>query len=82
MLLLSASQKICVVTTILNKNFWKKNLIAYETDRIENDASNNSFTVTDICYRGNVFTRPLPSNNLAIHIQTKRLMGRIYVARR
>jgi hypothetical protein len=35
-----------------------------------------------ISCRGNVFTEPLPSNDRGIHIQTHRLMGGIYEARR
>jgi hypothetical protein len=33
----------------------------YDTDRIENDASNNSSIIARIRCRGNVFTEPLPS---------------------
>jgi hypothetical protein len=41
-------------------------LSLYDTDRIENGASNNYF-------RGNVFTKPLSSNDKGIHRQTHRL---------
>jgi hypothetical protein len=34
-----------------------------------------------ICCRGDVFTEPSPSNDRRIHIQTHRLMGRIYEVR-
>jgi hypothetical protein len=32
--------------------------------------------------RGNVFTEPLPSNDVGIHVQTHKLMGGIYEIRR
>jgi hypothetical protein len=38
----------------------------YDTDRIENDASNNSSIVVYIRYRGNVSTVLLPSNDRGI----------------
>jgi hypothetical protein len=35
-----------------------------------------------IRYHGKVFSEPLPSNDMGIHIQTQRLMGGIYEVRR
>jgi hypothetical protein len=77
-----------------NKKFWEE-LFAYfpwyDTGLIENDASNNSSIVA--CYRDNVSTQPLPSNDRgvftellpsndkAMHIQTQRLMGGIFLTR-
>jgi hypothetical protein len=57
---------------IFNKEFWEE-LIAYffsyDTDRIENDVSNDSIFARGILCRGNVFTEPLPSNDReGIHI--------------
>jgi hypothetical protein len=40
----------------------------YDTNRTENDAANNSSIVTSVCFPGNIFTEPLPSNNRGIHI--------------
>jgi hypothetical protein len=39
-------------------------LLWYNLDRIENDVSNNSSTVVCILCSGNVFTEPLPSNDM------------------
>jgi hypothetical protein len=38
----------------------------YDTGYMENDASNNSSIVACIRYRGNVFTKPLPDNDIAL----------------
>jgi hypothetical protein len=38
-------------------------IFLYDTDRIENDASNSSYIVDCICCRGNVFSEPLPSSS-------------------
>jgi hypothetical protein len=40
-----------------------------DTDRIVNDASNNSVIVECIQFRGNVFNKSLPSNDMGLHIQ-------------
>jgi hypothetical protein len=52
------------VNAYINKKFWE-DVIAYvlwyDTDDIENDASNN-YSVACIRCRGNVFTEPLPSD--------------------
>jgi hypothetical protein len=65
-----------------------KIILRDDTDRIENEASNNS-SIT-LCFRchGNMFGEPLPSTewrdtlNLStiggIHLQTNRSMGGIY----
>jgi hypothetical protein len=58
---------------------------------IENEASNNSSVVACVSrYCGNVYTEPLPSkdrriftepllsNDMGIHIQTNKLMGGIF----
>jgi hypothetical protein len=47
-----------------------------------NYASNNSFIVACNRCHGNVSTEPLPSNDVAIHIQTHRLIRGIYEVRR
>jgi hypothetical protein len=39
-------------------------LFRYDMDSIENDASNNSSIVACIRCSGNVFTEPLPSNEM------------------
>jgi hypothetical protein len=55
--------------------------LLYDTDRIENDASNNSSVGAGIRCRGKVFTGPLPSNDRR-DTHTYRLMGGIYAIRR
>jgi hypothetical protein len=40
------------------------------------------FFVAYIRCRGNVYTKPLPSNNRGVHMQTHRLMGGVYKVRR
>jgi hypothetical protein len=39
---------------------------SYDTDRVENDASNNSSIFTYILCRSNVFTELFPSNDKGI----------------
>jgi hypothetical protein len=57
--------------------------ILFDTDRIENDTSNNSSFVVCICCRGNVSTELLLSNGMRdTHTETHRLMGGIYEVRR
>jgi hypothetical protein len=51
------------------------------TDRIEDDASNNSLVIARIPWRKNVYAEPLRSNDREIHKQTHRLMGGIYEVR-
>jgi hypothetical protein len=49
-----------------NKKNESTTSLSYDTDRIENienDASNNSSIAACVCYRGNVSTKPLPSND-------------------
>jgi hypothetical protein len=43
-------------------NNWSPAVLWYDTDRIENDASNNSCIVVYIRCRWNVFTEPLPNS--------------------
>jgi hypothetical protein len=54
----------------VNKKFWEE-LIAYvtwyDTDRIENDASNNCSIVAYVFVAAVVFTEPLRSNAKGIH---------------
>jgi hypothetical protein len=40
----------------------------YDTDRIENDTSNNSSIVASVFVSARVFTEPLPSNDIMIYI--------------
>jgi hypothetical protein len=50
----------------------------YGTDCVVNDASNSSYSFLYICYRGNVYTKPLRSNHREIEIWTQTLMAGIY----
>jgi hypothetical protein len=49
----------------------------YHTDRIENEASNNSSIVAVYLLPRQVFAKPLSSNDREIHVQTHRLVGGI-----
>jgi hypothetical protein len=52
----------------------------YDTDRTENDESNNSSAVACICCRENVFAEPLPSDYRR-DTYRDRLMGGFYEVR-
>jgi hypothetical protein len=65
-----------------NKKFWEELITyfpLYDTDRIENEAFNNSIVACIRC-RGNVFIELWPSKDMDTY--TYRLMGGIYEARR
>jgi hypothetical protein len=68
-----------------NKSFWEEKIVYflwYDTDRIENNASNNSFSLECVCLAAVII---LPSRFLAtiggIRVQTHRLMREIYEVR-
>jgi hypothetical protein len=53
----------------MNKKFWEEIIAyfpSYDTDRIENDASNNFSIVACVRWRSNFLTEPLPSNDRGI----------------
>jgi hypothetical protein len=66
-LLVFETHYILLSETLINEKFWEE-LIAYfpwyDTGHIKNDASNNS-SIVALCIRcrGNVSTKPLPSND-------------------
>jgi hypothetical protein len=67
---------------ILNKKFWEE-LIAYFPSKRRKQHRNwcvQKFFYCCLCIRchGNVFSKPLPSNDMRIRIQTHRLMRGIY----
>jgi hypothetical protein len=64
----------------MNKKFWEE-LIAYFS-LIRNGQHRKRRLQKIFRCSGNVFTEPLPSNDRGIHIQTQRLMGGVYEARR
>jgi hypothetical protein len=71
---------------VRNKKFWE-GLIAYFTLTRHGPHGKRrvrQFCCFSVCIRchGNVFNKQLPSNERGIHVQTHRLMGRIYEARR
>jgi hypothetical protein len=55
---------------------------SYDIERVEIGAFDNYFIVACIHCSGNMFTETWPSNDKGIHIQTHRLIGRIYDIRR
>jgi hypothetical protein len=64
-----------------------KNLSAtflrYDTDRIENNASNISSILACVFLTAvDVFTESLPSNDRGTQVQTHRLIGGVYEVRR
>jgi hypothetical protein len=50
-------------------------------DRIVNDAPTIILLLVVLVAAGKLFTKPLPSNDLGIHIHTNRLKGEIYEVR-
>jgi hypothetical protein len=52
----------CFAGTRSSRKNYSLNLLWYDTDLIENDASNNSSVFLRICCRGNILTEPLPNN--------------------